>query len=379
MAAIIDNPLVVHEKMIRVNDVFTTLNQLAELQRNKLTVPVIAITGSNGKTTTKELIRAVLSKKFIVHATEGNLNNHIGVPVTLLQCPDDAGIVLIEMGANHPGEIAALCHLAKPTHGLITNIGKAHLEGFGSFEGVIEAKSELYHYLRENCGIAIYNDSDKLLSELIFRIPHKAVPYSDPSGTDLVVSAADDTVCLKVTAEFHGIQYTFATNLFGSHNLDNVRAAMAVGTFFGIPIDDTINAISSYKPGNNRSQILKTDRNTVICDSYNANPSSMIKALTSFSGMKNGKKMIILGDMLELGNESIREHINLLNDIGKLDVGDVVLCGPLFKGANSDIKCQRFSDVSELRIWLSEEKPQGYSILVKGSRGMALDRVYDLL
>ena len=161
------------------------------------------------------------------------------------------------MGANHPGEITALCELAKPTYGLITNIGKAHLEGFGSFEGVISAKSELYHYLRLNGGIAIYNDSDKLLSELIFKIPHKAVPYSDPYGTDLIVAAVDDDVCLKVTAEFHGQHYVFPTNLFGSYNLDNVRAAMAVGTLFGVPINDIIDAISSYKPGNNRSQISK--------------------------------------------------------------------------------------------------------------------------
>jgi len=302
-AAIVDDQSLSGENIFVVPDVLTALQQTALFYRKSLTIPVIAITGTNGKTTTKELVREVLSKKYSVHATEGNLNNHIGVPVTLLKAPSDTQMFVIEMGANHPGEIAALCDIARPTHGLITNIGKAHLEGFGSFDGVITAKSELYHFLRENCGIAFYNEKDKLLSDLIFKIVHKALPYSDPSGTDMKVEENGDNVLLSLKAEYHNETAQFDTNLFGHHNLDNVRAAMAVGVFFDVPLTDIIDAIRNYKPGNNRSQVLRTKANTIICDSYNANPSSMMRALASFSGMKSSKKMVILGDMLELGRK----------------------------------------------------------------------------
>lgn len=379
VAAVVDKTGVMGPDIINVKDVFTTLNQLAELHRKNITVPVLAITGTNGKTTTKELIRNVLSKKFKVHATEGNLNNHIGVPLTLLRAPADAGILVIEMGASHQGEIATLCEVAKPTHGIITNIGRAHLEGFGSFEGVIEAKSELYHYLRNTGGIAIYNEKDSILSDLIFKIVHKAIPYSDPSGTDMLVEAADDDVYLKVRTQFHGKIYEFPTSLFGKYNLDNVRAAMATGTFFDVPFTDIINAVSSYEPGNNRSQIRATGKNTVICDSYNANPSSMIKALTSFSEMRCSQKMVIIGDMLELGDESISEHTRILEEISRLDVGEVVLCGPLFSQVKQELPYKRFKDATDLRNWLQSINPEGRTILVKGSRGMALDKLYDLL
>jgi len=379
VAAVVDNPLISGPEIINVSDVFLTLNQLAELHRKNITVPVLAITGTNGKTTTKELIRNVLSKKYKVHATEGNLNNHLGVPLTLLKAPADAGILVIEMGASHTGEIAALCAVAKPTHGIITNIGRAHLEGFGSFEGVVEAKSELFHYLRSTGGIAIYNEKDKILSDLIFKIVHKAIPYSDPCGTDMVVEATDDDVYLKVKVELHGTVNEFSTSLFGKHNLDNVRAAMATGVFFDVPVDGIIDAISSYQPGNNRSQIRATGKNTVICDSYNANPSSMLKALTSFSEMKCSKKMVIIGDMFELGDEGVSEHARILEEISKLDVGEVVLCGQLFSQAKQELPYKRFNDAPALRNWLQSLNPEGRTILVKGSRGMALDKLYDLL
>lgn len=379
VASVVDKPGISGTEIINVNDVFTTLNQLAELHRKSITVPVLAITGTNGKTTTKELIKTVLSKKYKVHATEGNLNNHLGVPLTLLKTPADAGILVIEMGASHPGEIAALCEVAKPTHGIITNIGRAHLEGFGSFEGVVEAKSELYHYLRNTGGIAIYNEKDGILNDLIFKIVHKAVPYSDPSGTDMVVEAADDDVYLKVRVQFHGAVNEFSTSLFGKHNLDNVRAAMATGTFFDVPVAGIIDAVSSYKPGNNRSQIRATGKNTVICDSYNANPSSMLKALTSFSEMKCSQKMVIIGDMFELGDEGLIEHARILDEISKLDVGEVVLCGQLFSQVKQELPFKRFKDAPALRNWLQSLNPEGRTILVKGSRGMELDKLYDLL
>jgi UDP-N-acetylmuramoyl-tripeptide--D-alanyl-D-alanine ligase len=378
-AAVVDDPSIAGDNIVVVPDVLSALRETASFFRSRISVPVIAITGTNGKTTTKELIREVLSKKFRVHATEGNLNNHIGVPVTLLRAPENAQIYVIEMGANHPGEIAALCEVARPTHGLITNIGKAHLEGFGSFEGVVTAKSELFHFLRDNCGIAFYNEKDKLLSDLIFKIAHKAVPYSDPSGTDMKVEECADDVLLSVKAEYHGLTQQFGTNLFGHHNLDNVRAAMAVGIFFDVPMTDIIDAIQNYIPGNNRSQVLKTKNNTIICDSYNANPSSMVRALTSFSEMKSSKKMVILGDMLELGAESLNEHQNILEEIRKLDVGEAVLCGPVFGKVAAGKHYQCFENSNTLKEYLASIKPTGYAILVKGSRGMALEKIYDVL
>lgn len=379
MAAVVDDPGISGTNIIVVNDVFSTLNQLAELHRKNISVPVIAITGTNGKTTTKELMKCVLSKRFKVHATDGNFNNHIGVPLTLLRAPEDAGVLIVEMGANHPGEIAALCEIAKPTHGLITNIGRAHLEGFGSFGGVIAAKSELYHYLRRTGGIAIYNDNDSLLIELIFKIVHKAVPYSDPSGTDMVIESEDNDVYLKIKARYKGLDYEFPTKLFGKHNLDNVRAAMATGNFFGVPMTDIIDAVSSYEPGNNRSQILNTGKNMIICDSYNANPSSMLKALTAFSEMKCGQKTAILGDMLELGEDSICEHTRVLEGIDRLGIDEVILCGPVLSKIMPELPFKRFKDVAALRAWLQDKNTTGRVILVKGSRGIALDRIYDLL
>jgi UDP-N-acetylmuramoyl-tripeptide--D-alanyl-D-alanine ligase len=379
-AAVADDPsLAGVENIVVVKDVYSTLKDIAVYFRKSLNIPVIAITGTNGKTTTKELIRETLLKKFRVHATEGNLNNHIGVPVTILRTPAETQILVIEMGANHPGEIAALCEIARPTHGLITNIGKAHLEGFGSFEGVIAAKSELYHFLRETGGIIFYNDSDKLLSDLIFKIAHKAVTYSDPSGIDLKVEDIGNNPLLSIKAEYRNKTYCFDTNLFGKHNLDNVRAAMAAGVFFDVPVNDIINAIKSYKPGNNRSQVLKTNSNTIICDSYNANPSSMMRALASFSEMKSEKKMVILGDMLELGTESINEHRAIINEMGKLDLGTVILCGPVFSKAAENGSYRCFINIEALKEMIASEKPAGYSILVKGSRGMALEKIYEFL
>ncbi|HNX67627.1 MAG TPA: UDP-N-acetylmuramoyl-tripeptide--D-alanyl-D-alanine ligase [Bacteroidales bacterium] len=378
-AAVVDDPSLSGDNIFVVPDVLSALQQTALYYRKSLAAPVIAITGTNGKTTTKELIREVLSKKYSVHATEGNLNNHIGVPVTLLKAPTSTQMFVIEMGANHPGEIAALCDIARPTHGLITNIGKAHLEGFGSFDGVIAAKSELYHFLRDNCGIAFYNEQDKLLSDLIFKIVHKALPYSDPSGTDLKVEENGDNVLLSIKAEYHNETRQFKTNLFGHHNLDNVRAAMAVGIFFDVPLTDIIDAIQNYKPGNNRSQVLRTNNNTIICDSYNANPSSMIRALASFSGMKCQKKMVILGDMLELGTESLNEHQTILDGIRKLGVEEALFCGPVFTRVASGKQYRCFENSNALKEYLTEAKPSGYAILVKGSRGMALEKIYDVL
>lgn len=381
MAAVVDDPSLTGKNIIVVDNVLATLTELAKHHRRMITFPVIAITGSNGKTTTKELIAAVLSKKGKVHRTTGNLNNHIGVPLTLLAAPADTAYMVVEMGANHKGEIAALCEIAMPTIGIITNIGKAHIEGFGSLEDVREAKSELYHWLRKNAGVAIYNEKSNTLKELIFNIVHKAVPYSDPYGTDLIVEAAEaDDLYLKVTADYEGRQYTFTTNLFGSYNTDNVRAAMAVGVFLEVPFSDIIDAVSSYKPANNRSQVVNTGRNILICDSYNANPSSMEKAINSFSGVRAEKKMVILGDMLELGSESDSAHDKVISDLKALEGADIFVVGPLFSAASERSEGIRsFASTEDMYNWLESKKPQCFYILVKGSRGMMLEKLYPLL
>ena len=379
-AAVTDDPSIKGAKIIGVADVLRTLTELAVIHRKSINVPVIAITGTNGKTTTKELITAVLSRKKKVHSTTGNMNNHIGVPLTLLSAPDDAGYLVTEMGANHLGEIASLCEIARPTHGIITNIGKAHIEGFGSFENVIAAKAELYLWLRKSGGTALFNERSSTLKELVYTIVVKAAPYSDPSGTDLIVDAAvNDGPFLNVTCAFGGHHYAFTTHLFGTYNLDNVRAAMALGIFFEVPADDIIDAISLYRPSNNRSQVKKTERNTLICDSYNANPSSMTKALAAFGETGAEKKMAILGDMLELGHETLTEHAMIIEVIESMGDTEVLLVGPVFMSLAKEKGIKAVVSSEEAREWLKKESPSGYTILVKGSRGMMLEKVYDLL
>ncbi len=380
IAAIVDDKSLKEDKMLTVNDTLKTLKDLAILHRRTINVPVIGITGTNGKTTTKELVNTVLSKKGKVHCTSGNLNNHIGVPLTLLSAPDDASFLVIEMGANHKGEIASLCEIAMPSYGLITNIGKAHLEGFGSYEEVISAKSELYQWLGKNGGVAFYNEKSAILKELIYHHTHKAVPYSDPTGTDMVVSLTDsNSLQMGLEVCFERNHYAFSTNLFGSYNIDNVRAAMTVGLFFGVTIDKVIEAVSAYKPSNNRSQVMTTSHNTLICDSYNANPSSMLKALEAFSMIHAEKKMIILGDMLELGSESFSEHKIILENIERLGITEVCLVGPVFKSAVAGKNIKTFADSEELRKRFLEVPPKDYTILIKGSRGMMLEKIYEAL
>jgi len=380
VAAVVDDKSIKGDKVFFVSDTLKTLTDLALMRRKTINVPVIGITGTNGKTTTKELIASVLSMKGRVHCTSGNLNNHIGVPLTILSAPSDAAFLVIEMGANHKGEIALLCQTAMPTHGLITNIGKAHLEGFGSYEEVISAKSELYQWLRENGGIAFFNERSATLKELIYHLTHKAVPYSDPTGTDLVVSlSGDDDLHMNLEAEFEGNHYAFSTSLFGSYNIENVRAAMAVGLFFGITMDKVIEAVSAYKPSNNRSQVKNTRFNTLICDSYNANPSSMMKALEAFSKIPAEKKMVILGDMLELGSESANEHKIITEFLDKLGITEVCLIGPVFKSVVTGKDTKTFSNSGELHDRFIENPPKDYTILIKGSRGMMLEKIYEVL
>lgn len=290
--AVIDDPIYETEKTLLVDDCLIELQGLATHHRKEMKIPVLGITGTNGKTTTKELIAAIMSEKLRVHSTKGNLNNEIGLPLTMLSAPDDTEMMVLEMGANHLGEIRTLCNIARPDYGIITNVGTAHLEGFGSFEGVVKAKTELYEYLRKVNGIALYNDKDPVLTEKIYKLVNRAVPYSDPTGIALSVEALSSEMNLIVKVSYQHGTYSINTSLFGIYNLENIKAAIATGLFLGIGMDQIAEAISEYHPGNNRSQIKTTANNTVICDSYNANPVSMMLAIKSFSGIKEPKKSV---------------------------------------------------------------------------------------
>jgi UDP-N-acetylmuramoyl-tripeptide--D-alanyl-D-alanine ligase len=377
--AVIDDPLYETEKTILVDDCLFELQALASYHRKELRVPVLAITGTNGKTTTKELIAAIMSKKLKVHYTKGNLNNHIGVPLTLLSAPTGIQLIIIEMGANHIGEIRTLCLIAKPDYGIVTNIGNAHIEGFGSFEGVVKAKTELYEYLRKVNGIALYNDRNHLLSEKIFRMVNRAVPYSDPTGTDLIIDIVDSGMTITLSMEYQHKKYTLKTNLFGRYNLENVKAAIATSLFLGAEMNDIVRAIEKYVPGNNRSQVKVTADNTLICDSYNANPDSMRKAIESFAEIKAGRKLIILGDMLELGEKSKEEHLNVLKTLNTYCIDEVILVGRLFDSLSSGFGYKSFKNTDILKDYLTSHPFKGYHILVKGSNGIMLDKIYDLL
>lgn len=377
--AVIDDPRFETGRTILVDDCLRELQALATYHRKQMNVPVLAITGTNGKTTTKELTALTLSKKYKVHYTKGNLNNHIGVPLTILSAPDDTELMIIEMGANHQGEIKELSLIARPDYGIITNIGTAHLEGFGSFEGVVRTKTELYDFLRSENGIAIYNDCDPLLTAKVAEYGIKAVPYSNPADLPLDIKEDQSAMNLVVKMTYNLQKFTIRTNLFGSYNLWNVKAAFAAGLYFEIRIENIIDAIEQYNPANNRSQVRITKRNTLICDSYNANPSSMHLAISSFSALRNSPKMAILGDMLELGERSPEEHKKILDELEKLKPGKVLLTGKMFGKISEGRGFMSFPDVQALAAYLKNEDINGFTILIKGSRGIGLEKVYDLL
>ena len=379
LCAVIDDPFFEIENTILVEDCLFELQALAAHYRKLLNIPVLAITGTNGKTTTKELIAAILSKKLKVHFTKGNLNNQIGVPLTILSTPSDTEMLVVEMGASHIGEIRTLCLIAKPDYGIITNIGNAHIEGFGSVEAVIKAKTELYEHLRKINGIAFYNDKDPVLADKIFRMINKAVPFSDPTGIDLLIEPLASDLNLKLSLSYLHKTYNISTNLFGSYNLENVRAAIGIGLFLGVEIEDIVDTIEKYKPANNRSEIKVTKSNTLICDSYNANPTSMRSALDSFSALKAESKAVILGDMLELGDKSEEEHLKVLKMIQSISADKVLLVGPVFRKVASASGFNVFSIVNDLFEYLRDEPLHNKTILIKGSRGMRLEKIYDLL
>lgn len=375
---IIDDPKAYrNEQTIVVFDVLETLQQLACHHRQHLSIPVLAITGTNGKTTTKELINAVLSKMYRVSCTAGNLNNHIGVPLTLLSIPQNAEIALIEMGANHIGEIDFLCRIAKPNLGLITNIGKAHLEGFGGFEGVIRTKTELYRYLEAVSGTAFINGDDDMLflrSGNIKRVFYGKRPNMSVSG-----NIEKNGLLLSIQMSINDTKYSINTRLAGSYNLYNVLAAACVGHYFKVSESNIVQAIEAYQPDNMRSQAKKIKSNYVILDSYNANPSSMSSALSNFFEMPISNKIVILGDMLELGNWSDTEHKKIVESLVQNKIKRAYLVGKQFGKVSKPDYYMSFPDVEVLRNYLEENPLRNAFILIKGSRGMQLEKILEVL
>jgi len=366
------------EQYILVDDALKTLQELSRMHRVRLKIPIIAITGTNGKTTTKELITSVLSKVFKVTATKGNLNNHIGVPITLLSMTQETQIGIVEMGANHPGEIAALCEIALPDFGLITNVGKAHLEGFGSFEGVRNTKAELYRFIERNNGKIFRNTSNPWLTEMARELD--TISYrTTPEGDGIEGEIVQHSPTLVFRAKFPKGWLYLKTNLAGGYNLENAMAAVCVGNYFGVDPLEIAKAIGTYKPTNNRSQFIKTAFNTILMDAYNANPSSMEAALENFKTFDAPTKGIILGDMFELGEASREEHQKIADKIRSMHLSMVLLTGPEFSRCQVAPDFKVFRDLNSLIHYLENYKPIGYLFLIKGSRGMKLENVADKL
>lgn len=363
------------ERYILVEDVLQTLQDLARYHRDQLKIPVIALTGSNGKTTTKELTHAVLSKKFRTLATKGNLNNHIGVPLTLLTIDPSIEVAVVEMGANHTGEIEMLCRIANPTHGFITNIGKAHIGTFGGYENIIKAKSELYRHLLANNGVVFVNTTNSLLSELARAFANR-VSYPAPGdfyAAELL--SADPQVRIK--ADNGDV---VQTQLIGGYNFENIACALCVGKYFGVDAKLANEAVSEYAPGNMRSQALTKGTNTIILDAYNANPSSMNAAVENMAAMKAENKVLILGDMFELEGEAHKEHQAIGALIREKGFRNVYLCGSLFKSALHEIPYAKYFEkkddlVKELKLYPLTDA----TILVKASRGIGLETVVEYL
>jgi len=378
LAAIVDEPLpFTDSRIMRVGNVLEALQHLASHHRKQVGLPVLAITGSNGKTTTKELCKAVLSRKFRVHATEGNLNNHIGVPLTILSIKADCELAIIEMGANHHGEINALCEIALPDYGLVTNVGKAHLEGFGDIEGVARAKSELFRHLIRNSKTIFLNGGSMLLVQQVPE-PYPDVVHYNTQGSLTAADISGDP-CLSLTVNDAGTKTTIRTNLAGSYNAENVLAAYAVGLHFGIGRDEIKAAISDYEPRNNRSQIIKTARNTVFMDAYNANPSSMAAAIEEFLKTDAEKKMLILGEMREVGDTAAGEHAEIIATLKENGIKNVICVGKSFEESSSDAGYRHVHTVDQLNKLISDNPPDGHFIMVKGSRSNHLEKVLPLL
>ncbi len=380
--AVVDDPSVKTSRdFILVEDVLVTLQALARYHRMQLDIPVLALTGSNGKTTTKELLRCALEQQYRVHATEGNLNNHIGVPLTLLAMPRDADFAIVEMGASAPGEIAFLCDIAAPNYGLVTNIGEAHLEGFGSVEGVKAGKGELYDYLAAHDGVAFFNADEPFLEALSRRVRHR-IGYGSArpegyEGSFIAVRSVETAGQVVAKVPEDGWDYRIFSPLTGAHNFENVKTAAAVSKYFRLTFAQIKYGIETYQPANMRSQYISFGDNRVLLDAYNANPSSMERALRAFVAGTGGQyRVAVLGDMLELGEFADALHRRVLTLAEGLGFDEIWLVGPLFAGADVEGRARHFRDVTELRAWLAGKTYSGVSFFVKGSRGMRLEEAF---
>jgi UDP-N-acetylmuramoyl-tripeptide--D-alanyl-D-alanine ligase len=372
------NSLPQSKQIIRVDNVLQTLQELANYHRKQLNTPLIAITGTNGKTTTKELIAAVLSAQYPVLYTQGNLNNSIGVPLTLLQLQAGHAFAVIEMGANHPGEIRDLCRIAEPNYGLITNLGKAHLEGFGSFEGVVQTKTELYDFLRERGGILFCHSDNRILKDLSSNC--NAIYYGTTPETFVRGTITESTPLLGLKWTQGGEWNEVKTALTGAYNFENTLAAVCVASYFGVENQQINRAIEAYIPCNNRSQRQKTDKNLLIIDAYNANPSSMQAALDNFFSLPPSPRMVILGEMRELGKYSEEEHRQIANKLLKHRIDRALLVGEAFMHLTGlPNEWLVFKQTADLIDYLAQTEIKAYTILIKGSRGNQLEKTVEFL
>lgn len=375
--AVIDNSTYqVNSRCILVEDVLSTLQDLARFHRSQLRIPVIGLTGSNGKTTTKELINAVLAEKYKTFATHGNLNNHIGVPLSVLAIQEDTEIAVIEMGANHQKEIELLCSIAQPTHGLITNVGMAHLDGFGGFEGVKKGKAELFQYLKKCTGTAFINHNNADLIEMSTAASLDHLVYYGTEGINFITGellASDPMISLKWKGRDESFEVT--TQLTGAYNFENILAAICIGAFFNLTAEQINTGLEGYIPKNNRSQLTKTETNTVICDFYNANPSSMSAALKNISTLNANHKAAIIGDMFELGAESPQQHEDIAALAGTLNLDILLFIGKNFYALKDNYKGLFFMTPNDAQQWLEANPIKDSMVLLKGSRGMALEQL----
>jgi UDP-N-acetylmuramoyl-tripeptide--D-alanyl-D-alanine ligase len=367
-------PATADSRILVVDDVLTTLQQLAKYHRQQFNIPFIAITGSNGKTTTKELVHAVLSSAYITYTTQGNLNNHIGIPLTILSVKFDAQMAVIEMGANHLKEIASYCEYTLPTHGIITNCGKAHLEGFGSIEGVRKAKGELYDFLRTNNGTAFVMWDYDYLQLMSKGIP-TLIKYGTSPECDVVGTVKQSEPFLNVTISKGAALPDVQTQLVGAYNLPNVLVAVTAGKFFKVPDEKIKTAIEHYTPSNSRSQLIEKNGNKFILDAYNANPTSMRAAIENFAGIPARHKVLMLGGMAELGSESIQEHEAIIDLIKQYPWHEVVLVGGDFIKLDHPFK--KMANAAEAAAWFRSQQFTDTYFLIKGSRSMQMEKVLE--
>ena len=375
--AIVDDPEQANgENILFVEDGLKALQQLARHHRRELGLPLIAITGTNGKTTTKELTASVLASQYTLLATEGNLNNHIGVPLTLLKLKKTHRIGIIEMGASKQGDIKELAEIAEPNMGIITNIGIAHIEGFGSPETVKLTKGELYDYIQKTDGLLFVNGADNTLMEM--SAPIRRIIYGSAPNTIAAGEIDHSKPTLTFTLRVGQTSQPVSTQLIGAYNLTNALAACAVGSYLNISINSMKEALEAYQPNNMRSQYKRTEKNELIIDAYNANPTSMEAALRDFAQRSNSNKLVILGDMKELGQIAEEEHRRIASLLNELDIGDALLCGEVFSSiASSTLRC--FATTDELRRYIQNNNPTDKIILIKGSRSMKLESIVDIL